>query len=107
MFARLTRAAWDRLASDAVPARPRAGKYEVLAADAEHVAVTGYSDLDPLRLPRRLVAVLGYFDGRPTEQVLEAIAAREGLEIEPALIGKLADFRILVPVSESEPASLV
>lgn len=107
LFARVTRAAWDRLASDAVPGRLRVAKYEVLDTGAEHVAVTGYNGSDPLRLPRRLVAVLGYFDGRPTERVLQAIEEREGLTIEPALVGKLADFRILVPVDESELASLV
>ena len=107
LFSQVARSAWDRLGSDTVPARLRVGKYEVLDTGAEHVTVTGYSGLDPLRLPRHLVAVLGYFDGRPTEDALRAIAEREGLEVDPGLVAKLADFRILVSVEEGRPALLV
>ena len=81
------------------------GKYDVLDTGAEHVTVSGNSGFEPLRLPRQLVAVLGYFDGRPTDEVLLAIAAAEGLEIEPALVSKLVDFRILVLVPGGTPAS--
>ncbi len=105
IFTDVTRAAWDTLVSDTVPARVRVGKYDVLDTGAEHVTVSGYSGFDPLRLPHQLVAVLGYFDGRPTDEVLLAIAAAEGLEIEPALVSKLADFRILVPAPGETPAS--
>lgn len=107
VFAQITQAAWDRLADDTVPARLRVGKYDVLDTGAGHVAVTAYSGIDPLRLPRALVAVLGYFDGRPTGDALRAIAEQEGQEVEPALVGRLADFRILVPADENAPASLV
>jgi hypothetical protein len=44
--------------------------------------------------------VLHYFDGRPTTEVVAEITAKEGIRLEPELVQKLADFRILVPPTE-------
>jgi hypothetical protein len=39
--------------------------------------------------------LLPYFDGRPTKDVLEAIAAERGIALDPALVRKMADFALL------------
>jgi hypothetical protein len=41
--------------------------------------------------------LLPYFDGRPTEDVLAAIADERGIRLEPDLVRKLVDFMLLVP----------
>ena len=38
-----------------------------------------------------------YFDGRPTEQAITAIANERGIDVDPALVQKLVDFKVLVP----------
>jgi hypothetical protein len=40
--------------------------------------------------------LLHYFDGRPTESALAAIAGERGVRLDPALIRKLVDFKLLV-----------
>ena len=55
-----------------------------------------YSELDPIDLPSELMDVLGYFDGRPTEEALAAIEKAEGLTIEKDLLRQLVDFQVLV-----------
>jgi hypothetical protein len=62
--------------------------------DAEVAVVVGYSALDPLRVPRVLLDALAAFDGRPTGEILGALA-EEGIEMEAALATRLADFGVL------------
>jgi hypothetical protein len=59
--------------------------------------VVTYSPYDPLDLPRRLVDVLGYFDGQPTSEVLPRIRRERGLDVQPDLVRRLVDFGVLVP----------
>jgi len=54
-----------------------------------------------LDIPNPVLNVLHYFDGRPTSEVVAEITAKEGISLEPDLVRKLADFRILVPPSDS------
>jgi hypothetical protein len=41
---------------------------------------------------------LGYFDGRPTSDALAAISEAENVRLDPALVRKLTDFGVLIPV---------
>jgi hypothetical protein len=44
-----------------------------------------------------LLDVLPSFDGRPTEEVLSAIATERNIHNQQGLVRKLVDFKILVP----------
>jgi hypothetical protein len=64
-------------------------------ADAYHVV--GYSENQPMRLPRALYEALAEFDGvRPNEQVLTRIREERGLNVAPGLLVRLFQHRILV-----------
>ena len=55
-----------------------------------------YSQYDPLELPRLLVDVLPYFDGRPTVEALRRIRAGRRVNVQPGLVRRLVDFGVLV-----------
>jgi hypothetical protein len=59
--------------------------------------VVSYSHYDPVRLPATLISVLPSFDGRPVEQVLEAIAAEAQITLDRELVRMLVDFEVLAP----------
>jgi hypothetical protein len=82
--------------SEGIPARLVAGPLQTVAAGRNHVQVTTYSPYDPLELPRALVDVLAYFDGRPTAEALRSIRDERGLALQPDLVRRLVDFRVLV-----------
>jgi hypothetical protein len=46
--------------------------------------------------------MLPYFDGRPTVEALQAIAAKENTILSQDLIRRLVDFGVLIPLEESE-----
>ena len=48
----------------------------------------------PLELPRLLVDVLGYFDGRPTRETLEQIRQERDINVQPSLVRRLVDFGV-------------
>jgi len=58
--------------------------------------VMTYNPYDPLELPRLLVDVLPYFDGRPTAETLRRIRAERGINVQPDLVRRLVDFRVLI-----------
>ncbi|MFN2530225.1 MAG: hypothetical protein ABR555_02905 [Pyrinomonadaceae bacterium] len=39
---------------------------------------------------------LHYFDGRPTDQAVNAIADERGIRLDPSLVRKLLDFELLI-----------
>jgi hypothetical protein len=98
---RLVRDAYSRLMSEELPPSLRVGSLNVLGMGQESCRVTTYSAIDPLELPQRLIAVLHYFDGRPTLDAMEAIEEHEGIKLDAALVRKLADFEILIPNESS------
>jgi hypothetical protein len=59
--------------------------------------ISTYSGYDPLEVPNQVMELLPYFDGRPTEEALAAIADERGIRLEPDLVRKLVDFMLLVP----------
>ncbi len=95
-FARVAVDAHHRQGSDDVPERLAVGAFSVVVAGRERVRVMTYSEYDPLELPRLLVDVLPYFDGRPTVEALRRIRADRNISVQPDLVRRLVDFGILV-----------
>lgn len=103
LLARLACEAHRKLTSDELPARLKVGAFQVVRMDQNSRRVVSYSVMDPLDLPKVLVDVLPYFDGRPTNQAIADVAAAEGVNLYPALVRKLTDFDVLVPCDGSTP----
>jgi len=93
----LARQAYSRLISDETPDTLEAGPIKIVRMGSDSCRVSSYSAIDLLDLPKPLLDVLHHFDGRPTAEALRAIADEEGIDLDEALVRKLADFRILVP----------
>jgi hypothetical protein len=96
-LATLTRRAYARLMSEAVPEALAVGEMNIAAMGAETSRIVTYSASDPLDVPNLVLALLPFFDGRPTGEALAAIAERTGVTLEIDLVRKLADFGILKP----------
>jgi hypothetical protein len=92
--AQLLQEAHAELGSEELPARLRQGKMELLQIGKQKSKVVGYSGLDPIELPRRLLDLFDRFDGRETTVVLKELD-REGDPISPSLVRRLVDFGIL------------
>jgi hypothetical protein len=103
VYARLVREAYGKLRSDEISERLKVGAVRIIRMDQGSCCITTYSDYDPLTVPKRLMEVLGHFDGRPTDEALEAIAAAEGINLAPPLVRKLTDFGVLVPDEDLAP----
>ena len=100
----VTREAFDRLTAMQAPSRLNAGPYTVLRTSEASVRVFAYSPTDPLEIPRPVMDVLHYFDGRATDEVLIDISSKTGIRLEQGLVRKLADFGLLV-ASKPDAAS--
>ncbi len=88
--------AFRELGSQEIPERLRTGPLQLIRLNGKKARVVGYSPLDPIDLPRRLLDLLGRFDGRATAEVLDGLAA-EGIRLTPSLVRRLVDFGLLVP----------
>jgi hypothetical protein len=97
---RLVRQSHAALVSDSQPARLRVGSLSIGEMQTDFDRIWTYSPLDPVDLPRPLLAALHHFDGRPTADALRAIAEIAGIRIDERLLRTLVDFRILIPVEE-------
>ncbi len=94
LAAALVQQAYDALKSEAVPARLRTQPVNIQVADGAHVVVSAYRPYDPLVVPKQLVDVLHFFDGRPTREALAA-TAKSGVSIERRAVRRLVDFGVL------------
>ena len=63
----------------------------------EKTRVETYNAFDPIDVSNVVMELLQYFDGRPTEEVLDAIAGKKNLRLNCSLIRKMVDFGLLVP----------
>lgn len=100
---KVTREAFDRLRSRAIPRRLRVGSFKVIGPGQRSSIVEGYDGGDRIALPIRLVDALHYFDGSAsTAHALRTIRAETGLAIERDLVRLLVDFEILIPASRRE-----
>jgi hypothetical protein len=89
------RDAYENLVSDAIPERLKLGEVRLAGVAEGKLRITAYSEFDPLLIPQKLAGVLGYFDGRPTEDALAAILTEQGLSLAPALVRRMLDFGVL------------
>ncbi|MGH7388842.1 MAG: hypothetical protein ACREM3_05220 [Candidatus Rokuibacteriota bacterium] len=103
IHARLALTAYAALTSEETPARLEVGGITIVRMGRAICRVSAYSVSDPLDLPKALMDVLPYFDGRTTDQALQAIEDHEGLRIDRTLVRRLVDFEILVPVTRGWP----
>lgn len=97
IYARLTSAAYQQLTSAQLPLALKVDSLRCVRINADAQVVNSYDSYDPVELPKSLLEVLSYFDGRPTQQALAAISAECGIKINHAVVRKLVDFKILVP----------
>jgi len=95
LLSRLVLEAYEALVSEVVPLRVRHRQLKVVYTSSESVEVVGYSEIDPLRMPKQVVDILHHFDGRPTDDVLAEIDRQHGLRVTPGVVRKLVDFAIL------------
>jgi len=100
MHARLAGESYRRLTSDDIPNALNVGPIEIVQMEGGATRVCTYSEHDPLDIPNAVMELLQHFDGRPTEEALAAIADERGIRLEPALVRKLVDFKVLVPADE-------
>jgi hypothetical protein len=84
-----------RLLSTEIPEALRAEPYHVLGSDAGKVQLRGYSSLDTVEIPAKLLEVLPYFDGRPTREALAVIQTERKLRIHDGLLRRLVDYGFL------------
>ena len=101
ILAALTRQAYEHFMSEDIPPRLHAGPLHLVRIGHETSRLSTYSDFDPIDIPNPVLNVLHYFDNRPTSDAVAAILAKEGIRLEPELVRKLVDFRILLPPAES------
>lgn len=95
-YARLTQSAYSKLLSDQVPRHLTVGPMQLVQIQNGLSRISTYSDFDAVDLPQSVMELLPYFDGRPTDQVLTAIANERGVTLESALVRKMVDFKLLV-----------
>jgi len=98
-LARVTADAYHRHGDEGLPPRLVVGAFQSVATGHARVRIVTYSPFDPLELPRLLVDVLPYFDGRPTAEALARIQAQRGINVQPDLVRRLVDFGLLVEPS--------
>ena len=103
----LVRDAYAHLGSETIPERLRLGRVRLRGVRGGSYDVTTYSPFDPLLMPESLARCLRYFDGRPTEEALEAILREQGIHIQTSLLRRMVDFQILEPCEEAGPFRIV
>lgn len=100
-YPQLTKQAYGRLLSDDVPRALNVGPIQLVHVRNGVARINSYDGYDPLDVPTSVMELLYYFDGRPTEAALSAIAEERGLRLEPALVRKMVDLGLLVPAEDA------
>lgn len=95
-YAQLTQAAYRRLLSEDIPSVLTVGPIQLVNVRNGVARINSYDSYDPIDVPKAVMDLLYYFDGRPTRNALEAIATELGFNVEPELLRKLVDFGLLV-----------
>lgn len=93
--AQLVREAHDRLENQVVPPMLTANDISIRCQRDDRIWITTYSRTDPLILPRDLLAVLPYFDGRSTIKIAAELKEELGIELDRELLRLLVDFDVL------------
>ncbi len=80
-----------------VPARLKVTAYRVIQSGNDRTMLQGDPPGEDFEVPSLLVSLLAYFDGRPTEEILQAIYDDHQVEIDGGLLVRLCDFGALAP----------
>ncbi len=96
-YARLTKQAYSRLTSEEIPPRLKVGIFTLLQIANGKTRIKTLNDFDPVEISNVVMDLLQYFDGRPTEDVLDAIQSEKELILDHSLVRKMVDFGVLVP----------
>jgi hypothetical protein len=84
-----------------VPEPLRLAPVSMLQAGSLGTVISGYSLYDMLRVPTALANALDHFNGRrANSEVLKIISAETGESIDANTLGRLVDFRVLVPLPD-------
>ncbi len=95
VLAEVARRSYARLLADEVPGALRVGTFQVYTQRDGGLRVFTYSHTDAIDLPTPLLPLLPRFDGRPTLDVLQELAA-EGVGLQPEFLRQLVDWGVLV-----------
>jgi hypothetical protein len=87
---------YRKLTAEEAPDRPRMGLIQIEGVVAGKYSAVTYSNYDPVRISPELATVLPHFDGRPADAVLEEVRLERGIRLDPALVRRMIDFRVLV-----------
>ncbi len=100
IFELLTQEAYSSLLSTDLPPVLQVHSFKAAYTGPGYSYISAYNSFDTLKLPKTLLDVLHYFDGRPTGEVLRSIEAEKNLKLSQSLLRKLVDFGILSAVGE-------
>jgi hypothetical protein len=81
-----------------VPERLRRGNLRVELIDGQRCRVWGYSPFDSIDLERALLDALVLFEGLPARDAIARIERARGIRLDDALMRRLLDYWILVPL---------
>ncbi len=95
---------FEELRSGHVPDRLHIAPYNILKQDDQRSTLQALTCTEPLQAPAVLLPLLRYFDGRPTDEVLEEIREETRIRLDPGLLRRLYDFGILEKASGTHPA---
>jgi hypothetical protein len=96
-YARLTKQAYGKLTSTEIPPRLKVGVFTVVQMGNGKTRIKTVNEFNPIDVSNVVMELLQYFDGRPNEEVLDAIAREKKLVVDPSLVRKMVDFGVLVP----------
>ena len=102
IFSKLVCEGYRKIMSDEIPTRLKVGSFNTIRTGTDFYSITSYNEYDPIELPRSLMTMLPYFDGRPTVEALQVVAAKENTILSQDFIRRLVDFGVSIPVGESE-----
>jgi hypothetical protein len=105
-YARLTKQAYGRLTSEEIPPRLKVGVFTIVQLGNGKTRIQNLNCLEHIDVSNVVMELLQYFDGRPTEEVVDAIAKEKKLRLDRSLVRKMVDFGVLVP-SDSEISSML
>jgi hypothetical protein len=99
VFARLAQETYKSLTNEDIPERLVVGAFHARPMGPDVSRVVTYRPYDPLAIPKAVLDLLPYFDGRPTDEVLKHIRKEKHIKLSRALVRKLVDFQVLVSPS--------
>ncbi|MBA2525624.1 MAG: hypothetical protein H0V18_07560 [Pyrinomonadaceae bacterium] len=101
IFSSLVCEGYRKIMSDEIPTRLKVGSFNTIRTGQDFYRISSYNGYDPIDLPKSLMTMLPYFDGRPTVEALQMVAAKEDTILSQDLIRRLVDFGVLISPGDS------